>query len=46
MRAKVREKKTRENPKDNPKEPEVPKAHTKAKHRKLVSQVLKTRNQR
>ena len=36
----------RENPKDNPKELKVPKAHTKAKHRKLVSQVLKNRNQK
>ena len=40
----------RENPKENPKEPKVrtkvPKAHTRAKHRKLVSQVLKTRNRR
>ena len=35
--------------KGNPKEskvPKVPKARTRAKHRKLVSQVLKTRNQR
>ena len=41
---------TGENPKESPKEPKVrskvPKAHTRAKHRKLVYQVLKTRNQR
>ena len=47
VRAKARVKKTRETPLENPKEPKVrtkvPKAHTKAKHRKLVSQVLKTR---
>ena len=46
---KARVKKTMENSKENPKEPKVrtkvPKAHTRAKHRKLVSQVLKTRNQ-
>ena len=42
VRAKERVKRTRE----NPKEPKVPKVRTKAKHRKLVSQVLKTRNQR
>ena len=36
----------RENPKENPKEPKVPKARTRAKHRKLVSQVLKARNQK
>ena len=39
-------KKTRENPKENPKEPRVrtkaPMACTRAKHRKLVSQVLKS----
>ena len=42
-------KRTKENPKDCPKEqrvrtkdPKVPKAHAKVKHRKLVSQVLKT----
>ena len=50
VRAKAGVKKTRENPKENPKEPKVrtkvPKAYTRAKHRKLVSQVLKTRNQR
>ena len=39
-------KRTRRNPKENPKEPKVPKAHTRVKHRKLVSQVLKTRDQR
>ena len=43
VRAKARVKKRRENPKENPK---VPKARTRAKHRKLVSQGLKTRNQR
>ena len=47
---KVRVRKTRENPMDNPKEPKVRtkvlKAHTKAKRRKLVSQVLKSQNQR
>ena len=42
VRAKVRVKRTKE----NPKVPKVPKAGRKAKHRKLVSQVLKTRNQR
>ena len=46
VRAKARVKKTRENPKEHPKVPKVPKAHTRAKHRKLVSQVLKTRNRR
>ena len=50
VRAKARVKKTRENPKDNPKEPKVrtkvPEAYTRAKHRKLVSQVFKTLNQR
>ena len=50
VRAKARVKKTRENPKEDPKEPKVQtkvsKAHTRAKHRKLVSQVLKTRNRR
>ena len=45
VRAKVRVKRTRENPKENPKEPKVPKARTRAENRKLVSQVLKTRNQ-
>ena len=48
--AKARVKKTREKPKEHPKEPKVrikvPKACTKAKHRKLVSHVLKTRNRR
>ena len=42
--AKVRKRNTRENPKENPKEPKVrtkvPKAYTKATHRKRVSQVL------
>ena len=42
VRAKVRVKRTRE----NPKEPQVPKVRTRAKHRRLVSQVIKTRNQR
>ena len=46
VRAKVRVKRSRDNPKENPKEPKVPKARTRAKHRNLVSQVLKTRNQR
>ena len=46
VRAKVRVKRARKNPKENPKEPKVPKARTRVKHRKLVSQVLKTRNQR
>ena len=45
VQAKVRMKKIRENPKENPKEPKVrtkvPKAYTRATHRKLVSQVLK-----
>ena len=48
--AKARVKKAREYPKENPKEPKVrtrvPKAYTRAKHRKPVSQVLKTRNRR
>ena len=43
MRAKERVKRARENPKENPK---VPKCCTRATHRKLVYQVLKTRNQR
>ena len=42
VRAKAIAKRTTENPMD----PKVSKAHTRAKHRKLVSQVLKTRNQR
>ena len=46
VRAKVRVKRTRENLEENPKEPKVPVARTRAKHRKLVSQVLKTLNQR
>ena len=40
--AKERVKRTMENPKDSPKDPKVPKAQAKVKHRKLVSQVLKT----
>ena len=44
VRAEVRVNKTRENPKENPKEPKVRTKVPKAKHRKLVSQVLKTRN--
>ena len=48
--AKARVETTMGNPKENPKEPKVrtkaPKAYTRAKHRKLVSQVLKTRNRR
>ena len=43
---KGRVRRTRENAKGNPKDPKVrtkvPKARTRAKHRKLVSQVLKT----
>ena len=39
-------KKTRKNPKEPKVRTKVPKAHTRAKHRKLVSQVLKTRNRR
>ena len=46
VRAKERVKRTRKNPKESPKAPKVPKAHTRAKLRKLVSQVLKTRIQR
>ena len=52
VRAKERVKKARENPKESPKELQVrskvpkPKAHTRVNHRKLVNQVLKTRNQR
>ena len=45
-RAKVRVKRTRDNLKDSSKERKVPKARTRAKHRKQVYQVLKTRNQR
>ena len=44
--AKARAMKTMEHVKENPKEPKMPKVRTRAKHRKLVSQVLKTRNQR
>ena len=40
VRVKVRVKRTREKPKENPMEPKVPKAHTRAKHRKLVSSGL------
>ena len=43
VRAKARIKRTRENPKESPKEPKV---RTRAKHRELVSELLKTRNQR
>ena len=40
-------KRTKENPKENPKvRTKVPKAYIKVKHRKLVSQVMKTRNRR
>ena len=50
VRAKEIVKKTRKNPKQNPKEPKVrskvPKAHTRAKHRELVSQVFNTRNRK
>ena len=46
MRAKERVKRTRENPKESPKGSKVPEARTRVKHGKLVSQVLKTRNQR
>ena len=46
----ARVKRASENPKENPEEPKVrtkvPKAYTKAKHRKLVSEVLKTRIRR
>ena len=42
VRAEVRVKITRSNPNENPKEPKVPKVRTREKHRKLVSQVLKT----
>ena len=38
--AKERVKRTMDNPKDISKDPKVPKACTKAKHRKLVTQVL------
>ena len=48
--AKKRVQRTRENPKENRKEPivrtKLPKFYTRAKHRKLVSQVLQTRNPR
>ena len=44
----LRVRKARRKPKENPKEPKVrtkvPKAYTSARHRKLVSLVLKTRN--
>ena len=46
VKAKERVKRTMENQKGSPKDPKVPKAHARVKHRKLVSQVLKTRNQR
>ena len=46
VRANIRVKRTRENPKENLKEPKVPEARTKAKHRKLVSQVLRSRSQK
>ena len=46
VRAKARVKKTSENPKENPMKPKVPKARTRAKRRKLVSQVVKTRYRR
>ena len=40
--AKEKVKGTKANPKDCPEDPKVPKAHATVKHRKLVSQVLKT----
>ena len=40
---KGKSKENKENPNENPKEPKVPKVHTRAKHRKWVCQVLKTR---
>ena len=46
VRAKERAKRTRENLKESPQEPKVPKGCTKVKHRKLVYQVLKTRHPR
>ena len=46
VRVKERVKRTRDNPKEKPKEPKVPKGRTSVKPRKLVYQVLKTRNQR
>ena len=46
VRAKEREKRTRRNPKERSNDPKVPKDHAIVKHRKLVYQVLKTRNQR
>ena len=50
VRTKARLNKTLKNPKENPKEPKVRtkvlKACTRTKYRKLVSQVLETRNQR
>ena len=50
VRANARVKKSRENPKEDPDQPQVrtkvPKAHVRVKHRTLVSQVLKTRNRR
>ena len=42
VKAKERVKRTRRNSKDSPNDPKVPKAHARVKHRKLVSQVLKT----
>ena len=46
VRAKERVNKVRENQKENPKVPKVSKVRTRVKPRKLVYQVLKTRNQR
>ena len=43
MRAKERVRKVRANPKGNPK---MPRVRARVKHRKLVSQVFKTRNHR
>ena len=42
VRAKERVMRTRDYPKDSPKKPKVPEAHTRVQHRKLVYQVLKT----
>ena len=42
VKAKEREKTTKGHPKDSPKDPKVSEDDAKAKHRKLVSQVLKT----
>ena len=46
VRSKETVKRKRDNPKDSPEEPRVSQAHTRVKHRKLVSQILKNQNRR